>query len=210
MAIFRQDVNPNGVRKRAAANVSAETHGVTDKVIEWGRRRWPGARVLKELVLGERRVDVVFVCEADLIAVEIKGPKDSLDRAKDQMREYRRFAPEVWLAVAPKFERGVESFYERNLLIVGDEVREPVGFKTKPLRDELSIMRLLELLWAEESIRIAHRQCVLPKGLPVKMPKGDVQKMIARLLSGNDILREVCTELRARPLVGLASDDPTR
>jgi hypothetical protein len=37
-----------------------------------------------------------------------------------------------------------------------------------------------------------------------------VKKLLARLLTGNEIIREVCTELRARALVGLRSDPPTR
>ena len=41
-------------------------------------------------------------------------------------------------------------------------------------------------------------------------PVWKVKRMLARMLSGHEIVKQVCIELRARPLVGLGSDTPMR
>lgn len=179
----------------------------------WGRARWPGCRVLRELVLGERRIDLVFVTDNDVIGVETKGATDKLDRLDVQMKEYARFVPEVWLAVHHKFQDRKELGYrERNLLVwAKDGTLVDYLHGEKPRRDELSIMRLLELLWTSELGAIAGRQNVA--GGPVHkqmLNKKKLAKLCARLLTGNEILREVCIELRARALTGVGSDTGIR
>ena len=182
-----------------------------DAVTEWGRRRWPDVRVLHELVIGTRRIDLLFVSTNDLAAVELKSSADRLDRLDGQMREYSFYLPEIWLAVAGKWAKHKDLRGGRHNLIVVDppKVRERRLGK-KPHRDELVCSRLLELLWSSEALRIAQRTGVLPGVVHQQFRTEHVKKLLARLLTGNEIIREVCTELRARPLVGLRSDGPTR
>jgi len=216
-ALFRpSSSNPNQFRSRAA-NLSDETHALNEAVAAWGRARWPGCRVLRELTLGERRIDLLFVCTNDVIGVETKGARDNLTRLPEQMKEYRRFAPEVWLVVDSKFANEKEVRQERNVLLhdrfAGRLVDEFGGKRkvVKPHRDELSIMRLIELLWTDEIVRIAERQSVVSGPIHKQLrDKTKLKKLVARLLTGNEILVEVCTELRARPLTGIGSDKATR
>jgi hypothetical protein len=69
---------------------------------------------------------------------------------------------------------------------------------------------MIELLWAEEAARIAHRTDVIPGATPTRDATWKVKRMLARMLSGHEIVKQVCIELRARPLVGRGSDRATR
>jgi hypothetical protein len=190
---------------------SNEELAMRSAVTAWGRARWPDVRVLHELVLGRRRVDLLFVAPNDLVGVEIKSSADRLDRLEDQFREYSFYIPEVWVAIAPKWQdhAGVR-FYRRNMLVVSGpgviEHREG----QRPFRDELVCSRLVELLWHSEALAIAQRTDVLPGPAHKQLRTPHIKKLLARLLTGNEIIREVCTELRARPLVGMQSDKPMR
>lgn len=190
-------------------------------VTAWAKEWRPGVRVLHELVLGDRRIDLVFVDERDVFGVEIKSSRDRLDRLEAQMLEYARYLPEVWIAFAPKWQEPIEEMYglRANKLIVANGVAKPaVRYQRKigdggrrPQRDELSIMRLLELLWRNEAARIAERTGIIPgcfNSSQMTAPK--IKKMLARLLTGNEILEQVCRELRSRHLVGMRSDPPVR
>ncbi len=58
---------------------------------------------------------------------------------------------------------------------------------------------------------IAERTGVIPGCMrSAQMTAPKIKKMLARLLTGNEILEQVCTELRSRPLVGVHSDPPLR
>lgn len=178
-----------------------------DAVTAWGRDRFRGCRVIYELALGERRVDVVFVTERDVVGLEIKSSRDTLARLEAQTKEYRRYFPEIWVAVAPRWAGADELHREPNMLVVdGDKIVDDPR-RDKPMRDELVCSRMLELLWIAEAQRIAQRTGVIPGAMTKQMGRR-ARPMLARLLTGNEILVEVCKELRARPLTGQGSDDP--
>jgi hypothetical protein len=179
-------------------------------IATWGRARWPGVRVIHELVLGERRIDIAFIGERDLIGFELKSSLDRLDRLREQMKEFRRYLPECWVAAAPKWENAPRLKRQPNVVLVGaGEVREVDKWPGwRPYRDELVCSRLLELLWRDEAARIAHRTDVIPSAHHSQLKMGHIKKMLARLLTGNEIIAEVCRELRSRPLVGIGSDPP--
>jgi hypothetical protein len=211
------DVSPTSVA-RASGN---ETLEMCEAVIAWAKQRRPGVRALRELVLGDRRIDLVFVDERDVFGVELKSSRDRLDRLEAQMLEYSRYLPEVWIAIAPKWQAEVEEMYglRANRLIVENgtartliKYQERIGDSgRRPQRDELSIMRLLELLWTGEAARIAERTGIIPGCTHSKqMTAPKIKKMLARLMTGNEILEQVCRELRSRPLVGMHSDPPMR
>lgn len=180
----------------------------------WARARWgANVRIIHELALGDRRADLVVVAEKNLIAIEIKSSSDTLARLGDQVKEYGRYIPEVWAAVAPKWQdHAALRYIRRNLLIVDVKARDVVEYRQglKPYRDELVYSRLIEILWREEAARIAQRTDVIPGTTPCGDPAHKIKPMLARLLTGNEIMREICTELRARPSVGGGSDGAIR
>ena len=162
----------------ARANTSIEEQEIRTAVEAWGRKRFGDVRVIHELALGERRIDLVFVCRDDIVGVEIKGPKDSLSdgRLPEQLREFNFYLPEVWLAVAPRWLKHADVKRRRNLLLpTGDGieiVKDKGDGKFRPERDEYFCSRLIELLWVEEAARIAQRTDVIPGVTPARRPAG--------------------------------------
>jgi hypothetical protein len=185
-------------------------------VAAWGRHRWPGYRCIHEVPLSERRIDMVFVGVKDIAGVEIKSSRDRLDRLEVQIEEYRRWLPEIWVAVASKWRNhDALRFSRRNLILVDDGAEDGADviedrLGRRPYRDELVCSRILGLLWREEAARIAQRTGVIPGTKPTKEPRHKILPMLARLLTGNEIMREVCTELRERPTFDRRSDRPIR
>lgn len=203
----------NGARP---ANTSPEEQAMREVVDAWGRARWGAdVRVLHELAMGDRRIDMVFVLPADLVGVEIKGPKDGFtkERIGPQIREFRFFLPEVWLVVAPKWESHPlwrSSMGVNKAVVVDGQVSEqPARERRDALRDDLCCSRLLELLWTSEAHRLARRHGVPDEYAPGRaFPVGRLKSTIARMLTGHQIVKGVCAELRARTLTGMASDEP--
>lgn len=188
----------------------SETERLTAAATEWGRRRWPGCRIIREFVLGSRRVDLLFVAERDIIGMEIKSGTDTLARLEAQLAEYQRYMPEVWMAVAPRF---VDDLPSGNAISIDSQGTIKQHWPTggfKPTRDELVCSRMLELLWRDEAAAIAVRTDIVPVRVPKQFNRGKLLKLLSRLLTGNDIVAQVCLELRARSLVGAGSDSPIR
>jgi hypothetical protein len=207
----------SGPRKRPVrANTSLEEQEIRVAVEAWGRGRFGDVRVIHELALGDRRIDMVFVGKDDIIGVEIKGPKDSLSdgRLSGQLREFNFYLPEVWLAVALRWQKHRDVKRRRNLLFPTENgikiAKDKSDGKFRPERDEFFCSRLLELLWVDEAARIAQRTDVIPGVTLTREPVWKVKRLLARMLSGHEIVKQVCTELRARPLVGLGSDRAMR
>lgn len=185
---------------------SAEELAMREQVDAWGRKRWPGARVVHELVVGQCRIDMAFICPTDLIGVEIKSSVDTLDRIENQYRTFWTHLPEVWIALAPKWDerrtklvaKGQSYHHFRNEFTVTPDRVEVPKWMDKGYRDELCTSRMLELLWADEARAIAQRKQVWPGAIGAKVPRTKTLPMLARLLTGNEIVSEVCRELRAR------------
>lgn len=179
----------------------------------WGRARWPDARVVHELVAGECRIDQAFVRPNDLIGVEIKSSQDTLARLNRQASEYDLCFPEWWIAIAPRWrkhlleETSPRAVRRAGVLIVDGGKVEQVRMAR---RDELVTTHMLRWLWGEEALAIAERTGVWPAARLYRAKRAKVIPMLARLLTGNEIIKEVCHELRARPAFGQRSDAPVR
>jgi hypothetical protein len=199
------DERPASIAVAPPRRHSPEEARMRTAVAAWGQRRWPGYRCLHEVPLSEYRIDMVFVGIKDIAGVEIKSSRDRLDRLEVQVEEYRRWLPEIWVAVAPKWQHhDALQFSRRNLIVVDDRRRRAAGViedrpGRRPYRDELVCSRLLGVLWQEEAARIAQRTGVIPGTSPTKEPRHRILPLLARLLTGNEIMREVCAELRQRP-----------
>lgn len=173
-----------------------------DAVETWGRQRWPKARVVHELVVGDCRIDMAFVSPDDLVGVEIKSSKDVLDRLDKQLRVFREHLPEVWLAVAEKW-RDVREDHWQGTFVVGEtgvemSVPTPSGVRlpvTPPNRNWTCYPAMLALLWADELRAVASRARIShsPRAAAYKL-----RPDMARLMTGDEILKGVCRELRGR------------
>lgn len=174
----------------AMPNRSSEELAMRDKIDAWGRARWPDARVVHELVVTPNRIDMAFIRPTDLIGVEIKSSKDTLDRLEGQMHAFRLHIPEVWVAFAPKWSDHIG--YQFNRIEVSDQAVNPTQWVS---RDDLTTARMLSLLWAAEARNIAGRMKV---SASLRTPLYKLLPELAAHMTGREIVREVCTELRAR------------
>jgi len=206
----------SGGKRPVRTNTSLEEQEIRVAVEAWGRKRFGDVRIIHELALGDRRIDMVFVGRDDVVGVEIKGPRDSLSdgRLPEQLREFNFYLPEVWLAVAPRWLKHRDVKRRQNLLLPTDQgievVKDRKDGKFRPERDEFFCSRLIELLWVDEAARIAQRTDVIPGVTLTREPTWKVKRLLARMLSGHEIVKQVCIELRARPLVGRGSDRAMR
>lgn len=179
---------------------SSEELRIRDAVERWGRQRWPAARVVHELVVSDCRIDMAFICPDDLIGVEIKSGRDTLDRLKKQLRVFRQHIPEVWVAYSPAWEEklgylGHGAFYVDHTGVRREHfTRRGYVIPMRSIRSWRCYTNMLELLWAQEARNIAARH-----GLPKpKRPRYKLLPELALRLSGEKIMSEVCRELRAR------------
>lgn len=203
--------------KQTPANTSAEEQAMRAVIDPWARARWgDDPRTIHELQLGDRRIDMIWVYPGDIIGAEIKGPRDRLGdgRLIEQMEVFQRYIPEVWLFVHERWAAHKEvnrAGYSANVAIYreGGKIDIPKALldRRKAKRDELCCSRLLERLWTTEVYTIAKRMMIPHEYMPGhKIPTGQVRGALARMLTGQEIVREVCAELRSRFLVGMGSD----
>lgn len=203
-------------RSGVPANTSAEEQDMRAVVDAWLRRELGDVRVLHELALGDRRIDMVAVSVDDLVGVEVKGPKDRLDDRMDgQLECFANYLPVVWLVVHEKFQDSSKlrnARFRANVAVVRDGrmVVDPrLTDRRTWKRDDLCCSRLIERMWGSEVLSIA-RRCGIPHEVRpgVSLPVDRVRGLLARMLTGHEIIKEVCIHLRARTLTGMASDDP--
>lgn len=201
-------------------NTSSEEQEIRAEVIIWMHRdHGSDCRVIHELTFGERRIDLAFVYAADIIGVEIKGPRDSIGdgRMSKQLREYSFWMPEVWLAIDKvwyEHEALKDYQYRGNLLVSGDGMIMPRNYtKGKPHRDEMCCSRLLDLLWCDEVRNVGNEHRLLSQGGRLSSKRAlQVKGMLARMCTGQEIIKSVCGQLRQRPMhmVGQGSTEPIR
>lgn len=58
---------------------------------------------------GKRRADLAIVSDERLCAFEIKGPRDNLQKLREQTVDYRRMFLEVYVAASPKHLKAIRS-----------------------------------------------------------------------------------------------------
>lgn len=176
---------------------------------EFCRERWPEARVVHELVMGARQVraDVVALCPAHIAAFEVKGEFDDTTRLLHQVGMYQLCVPEVWMVVPDR--HAADARLIRHLLpsvglLIGTGLVKHPGYARgepvtltveaeaapRPVVPEM----MLEMLWAAEMGAVCGRTGI------AMSKRASRPAMIKALLSldADTLLREACTELRAR------------
>lgn len=219
-----QNAKPEANRSLASSGRAARSElAMRNAMEDFLRDRSPDARMCHEMVMGEGKVraDLVGIATAHITAVEVKGNYDNTTRLLHQVGMYQLCVPEVWMIVTDKHID--DGRLIRHLLpSVGlitinnaanidwtswDEKEQPlemtVETEAQP-RDPVPEMTL-RMLWAEE-LRNACRR----RGFPCDQRRTR-PKMVAALLTlgPEEIMTEVCTELRARDALWRA-DTPIR
>jgi hypothetical protein len=81
------------------------------------RERWPTARIVHEIVMGEGKVraDVAAIDIAHIAAFEVKGQYDDTTRLLHQVGMYQLCVPEVWMVV-PRGAHAADARLIRHLI----------------------------------------------------------------------------------------------
>ena len=102
MALIRKTTPDAVARRETARPIYRSDHELKmrDAVERWGRKKWPLARIVHELVMdrGTVRADMAFISPDHLVAVEIKSEYDNTTRLLHQGGMFRLAVPELWIA----------------------------------------------------------------------------------------------------------------
>jgi hypothetical protein len=178
-----------------------------NRLEEFCRARWPVARVVHELVMGEGKVraDVVAVDIDHIAAFEIKGGFDDTTRLLHQVGMYQLCVPEVWMVVDQRHDHDAKLI--RHLmpsigLLVGTgfdrgwpkapvEIISVAEAAPRPVVPEM----MLRMLWRDELASACQRA-----GCYAATAKSTRRAMVAALLelSTEYLQALVCAELRGR------------
>lgn len=193
-------------------NRSCEELAMRGLVERWGRANWPRARLVHELVVNTKRIDMAFVNTNHLIGVEIKSSRDTLERWREQAIEYHKTLPEVWIAFAPKWlgDPGIDDiggslrYATGKILVSADEDlvslkadQYPGGtcYERAAQANETLTVPMLDLLWRDELTEMCESHFIRVRSVDT-MPT--LKVAAARNLTGIQIIKGVCKALRAR------------
>lgn len=196
---------------------SADERAIRDAVHDWLRVNCPGDRVIHELVVGGCRADLAAVGSERVVLFEIKSRKDKLDRLAEQVRQFSRashdtvvVADERWFDRTP-YANGADRFVPSEALSAGaghaavwaypeDRDRRINGVwsfqRWSYERPQPHAARLLELLWKEELLRECFRHRI---SATTRTTCPDMTREMAWHMTGKEIARAVCRQLRQRP-----------
>lgn len=191
---------------------------VLDKLLKTGQIDF-SSLVFSEMNLARkaRRVDLGYIRNQEMVAIEIKSEKDSLFRLEGQLEEYRKYFDRVIVAVAGKYVEGV-------LAIADDDVAvwEVTSDGLKVIRKgrlikNISKQNYLELMTKREVSLLARRIGIIPSDLAMyelkmevssrlnKISKSDVKDILLDGISkrfsmpSNRFLAKVCAFGSVRP-----------
>jgi hypothetical protein len=203
---------------------SAEERAIRDAVVPVLRANIPGARIVHELNVdhGQCRVDLAAIGTERVTFVEIKSGKDTLNRLPRQIEFFERACHEFIVVLDTKFFGPRYEERLKPLLYGGGRVwwRWPRPGPDAPqwgpdsrgrwsmprggLRQgvEPHAMRLLELLWRDE----LYAECVRHRiSVNSRSSRWPMIRDMALLMTGREISKAVCRQLRLRPM---AEGDP--
>lgn len=187
------------------------------------RERWPEARIVHELVMGEGKVraDVVAIDAAHIVAFEIKGQYDNTTRLLHQVGMYQLCIPEVWMVVDER--HADDAKLVRHLLPCVGLIEAPalIGRNSPRVREGVPVTleivaepdprpvvpeMLLRVLWAAEL-----RQCCDEIGAPAtaRATRAVMVKRLLAHLDGDELIKAACRRLRGRDALWRA-DAPVR
>ncbi len=177
------------------------------------RSRWPGARIVHELVMarGSVRADVCAIGRDHLVSGEIKSQYDNTERLINQAAMFRLASPELWLFADERHHRdckiisylmpsiGYALCKENDLRLAKLEERLPeweIVRESAPFRPDPEA--LLSLIWVAELTEeaIAARIITAPRSKP--WSHSALVKRFIEAASEAEILAAVCRQLRAR------------
>lgn len=223
MALMKSS-EPSFMTAEAAARrrgYAAESELALREALEaFCRERWPDARVVHEMVMGERKVraDVVAIDAAHIAAFEVKGSYDDTTRLLHQVGLYQLCVPEVWMMVAENHDADarlirhllpsvgllIGAGMDRDFARSGRAVTISVEAEAAP-RPVVPEM-MLEMLWADELTATCR---ALRVGTTKRTTRPRMIRDLIDVATVEELQRETCARLRGRDALWRA-DPPVR
>jgi hypothetical protein len=179
------------------------------------RYAFPQARIIHELGLrySTNSIDIAAVTAHQIIGVEIKSSRDTLDRLEKQVRAFAPFCSLVFIAVAPRWVDQAQRIAERcgapNVIVeaccaaTGRIVVDPFWVAHRTQRHGWAL-RQLDALRVSELEIVAAQFGVAPRSSHAKLVDS-----LCDHLTGREVRRAVCDTLRHRVSPNPMSDPPT-
>jgi hypothetical protein len=200
---------------------SSAEREIRDAVVARIGRDMPDARVIHELVVHDCRADIAAVQRERVTLFEIKSEKDRLSRLKRQVSRFEDASHEtIVVAHARWFEEFDYNSGGRGFRPAGDLVGlrhvwrypEPQAGEfvvhwpwrfDAPSINQPHARRFLQLLWKAELLQEAHRHRIVTSS---RSAISAISGSMAYLMTGQEIAKAVCRQLRGRPFP--EADDP--
>lgn len=214
-------------------NRSDEELAMRGLIVPELRKRYPASRIIHELPLrySSNRIDLAAVTEREIVAVEIKSSRDVIDRLEAQLRAFAPISSRIIVALAPKWNERLPvkithrpgsishepQFTETQQLIrsIGcswletwtvDAAAGSIEPTQESWRANLPwTAEMLHMLHVEELIDIAHRRRI---SVAKRATHREIYEECFGLLTGQEIVSDVCRALRARDAFADGTDAP--
>ncbi|MDU8501455.1 MmcB family DNA repair protein [Pseudomonas syringae] len=191
---------------------------VLDKLLKIGQID-ASSLVFSEMNLARkaRRVDLGYVRNQEMVAIEVKSEKDSLFRLEGQLEEYRKYFDRIIVAVAGKYVEGVLNMADDDVAVWEVTSGGLKVIRKGRLIKNISKKNYLELMTKREISLLARRIGITPSNLAMyelkmevlcklnKISKADVKEValdgiFKRFnMPSNRFLSKVCAFDSVRP-----------
>jgi hypothetical protein len=192
---------------------SASERAIRDAVAAFLRRELPTARIVHELVCGGSRADLAAIERERVLLFEVKSEKDVLTRLPTQLRDFTGSAHGVVLVAhekwfdktpynngSPRLAWPHRADWRHDVWVYPETTPDPYrSYQWRLPRRTLAqphAAALLCLLWKAELLAEAERHRIAVSGRS-RVP--DIIELMAWHMTGAEIARAACRQLRARP-----------
>lgn len=193
------------------------------------RQRWPGARVIHEFPLrySSRSIDMAAILPAEIIGVEIKSSRDTIDRLEKQIRAFSPICSRLLIALAPKWNeelsleervtRTGRAWYSRyteaqEILRRATDIHcetFTVCHETGTMKNTNGGWHCNHFPWPARLLDLLHvAELAEMMGASNRSTHEYLVRMCHDRLTGPQIIRAVCASLRARNGFAAQSDPP--
>lgn len=160
-------------------------------------------RIFEEFCIGKTRTDAMMVTENELIGIEFKSDKDTLDRLARQVKDYNRFCDKNYLVIGQHFIERQDSLSE--ILpefwgIYSVTMNEDGSKKLELLREaspnpKCRIKNQLKILWRTELIHLVKGNKL---GGVTAYNKKELCDKLYKNIEKNALRQMICNELLER------------
>ncbi len=119
-------------------------------------------RIMEEFCIGKTRTDAFMITENELIGIEFKSDKDTLDRLSRQIKDYNRFCDRNYLVIGQHFLEKQDALHEilpeywgiYSVTLDEDGTKRMELVREASVNPKCRIKNQLKILWRNELIHL--------------------------------------------------------